>query len=110
MLSRLCATWLRRGALAAALGCLLAAAPAQAADPKPPAIGADASGAVARMGKTLAGKQFSFKAWTLRVYADSPKGQPLHIGHTMTVTLRRPDRLAVDLTGDDGQAKLLYDG
>lgn len=102
---------LHRGAIAAALGAMLAIGPAaRAAEPKPPAISAEASGAVAQMGKTLAGKQFSFKAWTLRVYADSPKGQPLHIGHTMNVTIRRPDRLAVDLNGDDGRAQLLYDG
>lgn len=111
MLSKSSMKLLRRCVIAAALGCFLATGPApRAAEPKAPAINAEASGAVTRMGKTLAGNKFSFKAWTLRVYADLPKGQPLHIGHTMNVTVRRPDRLAVDMAGDDGRAKLLYDG
>ena len=110
MISGYCTKLLRRGAIAAALGILVMGPAPRAAEPKAPAISADASAAIARMAKTLAGNQFSFKAWTLRVYESSAKGQPLHIGHTMNVTVRRPDRLAVDLTGDDGRAKLLYDG
>ena len=111
MMCGACLRLLRAGAIAAALGGTLTIGnPPQAAEPKAPAVSADASAAVAQMGKTLAGPQFSFKASTLRVYADSPKGLPLHIAHTMNVTVRRPDRMAVELTGDDGQAKLLYDG
>jgi hypothetical protein len=107
----LCIKLLRCGAIAVALGGILAIGSApRAAEPKAAAISADASGVVARMGKSLSANQFSFKAWTLRVYADSPKGQPLHVAHTMNVTVRRPDRLAVDVTGDDGRTRLLYDG
>jgi hypothetical protein len=104
-------TTTRRGAVAAALGCMLAASVAAwAAEPAKPTISPDAAGAVTRMGKALSANQFSFKARTLRVYADSPKGIPLHIGHVMDVTVRRPDRLRVDINGDDGRAKLFYDG
>jgi hypothetical protein len=81
----------------------------QAASPAKPAISEEASAAVAEMGKTLLADQYSFQARTLRVYADA-NGQPLHIAHVMKVTLRRPDRLPVDLTGDDGSTKLVYDG
>jgi hypothetical protein len=34
----------------------------------------------------------------------------LHIAHTSKIVFRRPDRLAVSTTGDDGSMKLLYDG
>jgi hypothetical protein len=89
---------------------LASVAPAsRAAQPPKPAISEEASAAVAQMGKSLQADQFSFQARTLRVYADT-NGQPLHIAHAMKVTLRRPDRLRVDLTGDDGSTKLIYDG
>jgi hypothetical protein len=71
----------------------VASAPAvHAAKPPKPAISAEASAAVAQMGKSLLADQFSFQVRTLRVYADT-NGQPLHIAHSMKVTLRRPDRL-----------------
>jgi hypothetical protein len=34
----------------------------------------------------------------------------LHIEHQFNVTVRRPDRLLIDGTGDDGPRKLIYDG
>jgi hypothetical protein len=74
-----------------------------------PAITAEASAALSQMGQTLLGKQFSFQAQTLRVYADVD-GRFLHIGHTMKVLVRRPDRLRVDIDGDDGVTELFYDG
>ena len=64
---------------------------------------------VAQMGKTLLADQFSFQARTLRVYVE-PSGQPLHVGHTIKVVLRRPDRLMISVAGDDGSTKLFYDG
>ncbi len=79
-----------------------------AAAPKP-AISDDASTAIAQMGKSLAAREFSFRSRTLRVYP-GPGGQPLHIAHSMNVTVRRPDRLLVDMTGDDGSVRLYYDG
>jgi len=82
---------------------------ALAADLSKPAISEEASAAVAQMGKSLLADKFSFQARTLRVYAE-PGGQPLHIAHLMKVTVRRPDRLLVDRTGDDGSTKLFYDG
>ncbi len=82
---------------------------AQAAPAAKPVISDEAAAAVAQMGKSLQADQFSFQARTLRVYAD-PGGEPLHIAHSMKVTVHRPDHLAVDLTGDDGSTKLLYDG
>jgi hypothetical protein len=83
-----------------------AAEPAEAVKP---AISDEANTALQQMSKTLLNKDLSFKAQTIRVYQDA-HGQPLHIFHTMKVVARRPDRLAVTVTGDDGSAKLLYDG
>lgn len=82
---------------------------ASAANPPKPTISEDASSALARMGATLQAKQFSFQARTIRVYANQ-NGELLHIAHTFKVTVRRPDRLLVDGTGDDGPRKLIYDG
>jgi hypothetical protein len=61
------------------------------------------------MGQTLRAEQFSFQARTIRVYADA-SGQPLHIFHATKVTVRRPNRLLVEVTGDDGSNKLIFDG
>jgi hypothetical protein len=72
-------------------------------------ISAEARAAVQRMGETLRAPQFAFQAQTIRVYA-GPKGEPLHIFHTSDVTVQRPNRLLVSTTGDDGPAKLIYDG
>jgi hypothetical protein len=86
---------------------------AHAAPPQKPAISEEASAAVAQMGKSLLADQFSFQARTLRVYGEPGGGnsiQPLHIAHSMKVTVRRPDRLLVALTGDDGATTLTYDG
>jgi hypothetical protein len=80
-----------------------------AAGPPKPTISDEASAAVAQMGKSLSADQFSFQASTLRAYTD-PSGQPLHIGHAMKVTVRRPDRLRIEVSGDDGSTKLFYDG
>jgi hypothetical protein len=82
---------------------------ALAANPPTPAISEEANAAVARMGTTLQAKEFSFQAHTLRVYAHE-SGELLHIAHTFKVTVRRPDRLLVDGSGDDGPRKLIYDG
>src|SRR4051795_10737685 len=84
---------------------------AYAAEPLPPgalAISSEASTAIQQMGKTLA-NDVSFKARTIRVYQDA-SGDFLHIGHAVSVVARKPDHLAVDVTGDDGASKLLYDG
>ncbi len=83
--------------------------PAVAANPPKPGISEDVSAAIAQMGKTLLADEYSFQARTLRVYVDRT-GQPLHIAHTIKVLLRRPDRLFVDVNGDDGSTKLYYDG
>src|SRR6185437_15636356 len=83
--------------------------PASAAAPPKPAISEDVTTALARMGATLTSKAFSFQARTIRVYANQ-NGELLHIVHTFKVTVRRPDRLLVDGTGDDGPRELLYDG
>src|SRR5262245_12279343 len=80
-----------------------------AAPPPKTGVSPDALATVERMGKTLLSEQFSFRAHTLRSYADL-NGQPLHIVHNMTVTIRRPDRLRVEVDGDDGQNKLFFDG
>jgi hypothetical protein len=82
---------------------------AVAASPPKPAISEDARAAVAQMGTTLRAKEFSFHARTIRV--TSNKGDVLlHIEHAFAVTARRPDRLLIDATGDDGPRQLIYDG
>jgi hypothetical protein len=82
---------------------------AQPAKPAQPAISEEASAALLRMGQTLRANDFSFQARTIRVYAH-PSGQPLHIFHTLKVTVHRPNGLLVDVTGDDGSSKLVFDG
>ena len=54
-------------------------------------------------------KEFSFRSHTVRAYVGS-NGELLHIAHTAKIVVRRPDRLLVDATGDDGATKMLYDG
>jgi hypothetical protein len=93
----------------AAAGLVGTAPVGHAANPPTPAISEDASAAVAQMGKSLLASQFSFQAHTLRVDADT-NGELLHIAHSMKVTVRRPDRLLIEVTGDDGSTKLFYDG
>ncbi len=79
------------------------------AQQKKPAISGEASTALIGMGQTLRAEQFSFQARTIRVYSDE-KDEPLHIFHTTKVVVHRPNRLLVDLTGDDGARKLVFDG
>jgi len=62
-----------------------------------------------RLGKTLQAGHFSFKSRSLRAYA-GPNGELLHIEHQIKTVVRRPDRLAVEVSGDDGATKLFYDG
>jgi hypothetical protein len=81
----------------------------RADEPKPPGVGNDAIVALGQMSKTLQAKQFSFVARTLRAYA-GPNGQLLHIAHTIKTVASRPDRVAIDVSGDDGASKLIYDG
>lgn len=82
---------------------------AVAAQQKKPAISEEASAALLRMGQTLRAEQYSFQVRTIRVYADI-KGDPLHIFHTMKVTVHRPNRLLAEVSGDDGENKLVFDG
>jgi hypothetical protein len=84
-------------------------ASARAEDPPAGLIGDQASTALARMNKTLTSKEFSFRSHTVRAYP-GPNGELLHIAHTMKIVVRRPDRLLVDATGDDGSTKMIYDG
>jgi hypothetical protein len=79
--------------------------------PSPPdtPVSADVNVALSRMGKALRADHFSFRSASLRAYA-GPNGELLHIAHNSTFVVRRPDRLLVDVTGDDGEAKMYYDG
>ena len=98
------------GALFAILGLVPIPVPAApAAKEAKPAISDEASAALLRMGQALSAKQFSFQARTIRVYTDAG-GEPLHIFHTMKVTVQRPNRVLAEVTGDDGSDKLLFDG
>ena len=87
----------------------VASSPLCATQQKGPEISEEASAALLRMGETLRAEQFSFQARTIRIYADAD-GQPLHIFHTMKIVVHRPNRLHVDVTGDDGSSKLVFDG
>ncbi|NNU46046.1 DUF2092 domain-containing protein [Rhizobium sp. WYCCWR 11279] len=85
---------------------------ARADEPTPPikrAISDEAATAVSQMGKTLLARDLTITAKTISIYLDQ-SGQPLHIFHTMKITVRRPDRIAVEFTGDDGRHDLFYDG
>jgi len=74
-----------------------------------PAISEEASAALLRMGQALRAEQFSFQAKTIRVYTDAG-GEPLHIFHTLKVTVQRPNRVLGEVTGDDGSNKLVFNG
>src|SRR5713101_4955691 len=82
---------------------------AQAAKEAKPTISEEASAALLRMGQTLRAAEFSFQARTIRVYSEA-NGEPLHIFHKLKVTMQRPNHLLVDVTGDDGSTKLVFDG
>jgi hypothetical protein len=101
----------RRTLIATAAVCAMAlgfAGPALAADEAPP-VSAEAREAIMQMGKTLATEAFAFRARTIREYVGA-NDEPLHIFHTADVTVRHPDRLLVDVTGDDGAVRMAYDG
>ena len=96
----------------AIIGVFAAKAPAAqpAAQQTKAAISEEASTALMHMGQTLrAAEEFSFQVRTIRVYAEA-NGQPLHIFHTMKVVVHRPNRLLVEISGDDGSNKLVFDG
>lgn len=91
------------------VGALAIGSSAHAQTPPASAIPEDTTAVIARMGKTLQASQFSFQSHTLRTYA-GPNGELLHIAHTTKTLVRRPDRLFVEVTGDDGSKKVFYDG
>jgi hypothetical protein len=92
------------------IGLFTALTPAARADePVKPGISAEASTALKQMGKTLSANDVSLQARTIRVYQDDD-GQPLHVFHTIKVVAHRPDRLALHVTGDDGENDLFYNG
>jgi hypothetical protein len=95
------------GGLASLSLAVVSTARSQSAQETP--VGPDALEALARMGKTLSAKQFSFQSRTFRSYA-GPNGELLHIAHATKTVYSRPDRLSVSVSGDDGSIKLLYDG
>ena len=95
-------------AVAIGLG-VVTGSPGVAANPPKPAISQDARDAVAKMGKTLRAGDFSFRARTIRPYANQ-NGVLLHIEHDFKATVHRPDRLLIDADGDDGPRRLFYDG
>jgi hypothetical protein len=94
------------GVLGTAAGLLT---PAVGAESQPAAISNEALVALARMGKSLQGKQFSYESRQYRATA-GPNNELLHIFHLNKVLVQRPDRIALDSDGDDGEVKLLYDG
>jgi hypothetical protein len=104
----------RNAIRAAAFGVFVgfAALPMARAEPAPPfkpAISDEAATAVSQMGKTLLARDLSITTRTIRVYLNE-FGQPLHIFHTMKIVVRRPNRITIESTGDDGKYNLFYDG
>jgi len=97
------------GAFGFAVVLLLSAPAARSQSDSNDAVPAEVKEVLGRMGKTLQGKDFSFQSDTLRAYAGS-NGELLHIAHKAKIIAHRPDRLSLDITGDDGSAKMLYDG
>jgi hypothetical protein len=97
------------GLLAAGAVCAGVIIPAFSASPAKPVLSQEARAAMTQMGQTLQAKEFSFQAKTLRVYL-SADGRFLHMGQTLKVVVRRPDRLRVDVNADDGVSQLFYDG
>jgi hypothetical protein len=91
------------------VGALAALSSAHAQTPPASAIPEDTTAMIARMGKTLQAKQFSFRSHTLRAYAGA-NGELLHIAHTTKTVVRRPDRLFAEVTGDDGSKEVFFDG
>jgi hypothetical protein len=77
--------------------------------PKATGVGDEAVSALSRMSKTLQAKQFSFTARTFRGYP-GPNGALLHIVHTIKAVVSRPDKISLNVTGDDGSSQLVYDG
>ena len=86
-----------------------AAPAARAQSTENDAVPAEVKEILGRMGRTLQAKDFSFQSETLRAYAGS-NGELLHIAHEVDVTVHRPDRLSIDISGDDGSTQMLYDG
>src|SRR5262245_8679747 len=72
------------------------------------AIDPAAKDAVTRMGRTLSTGVFYFQTDTIRQFEKD--NLPLHVFHSAQVLVRRPDRLMVHITGDDGQTQIAYDG
>ena len=91
-----------------ACGAISLAYAAEPAQPSAPAVSNEANTALQLMGKTLSAENISVKARTLRVYQDD-SGDYLHIAHTINIMARRPDRMLVTATGDDGLTKMVYD-
>jgi hypothetical protein len=100
------------GGLIAGVVCGVDLTVATAAPPAKSANGAiseDAGAVLLRMGQSLRADDFSFQARTIRVYADA-NGVPLHIFHTLKVTVHRPNRLLAEVVGDDGSNKIAFNG
>lgn len=77
---------------------------------QPPRIEPKADEILKQMGDLLkASKSLSFDAHAV---ADqlSPEGQKLQYAKNQKITLRRPDKLACDMTGDNDELKFRYDG
>lgn len=109
-MKRIKGTRLAGWCVATAIGlAMLCGSVSVAATPPKPTISEDARAAVAQMGKTLLAKDFSFRARTIRPYANE-NGVLLHVEHDFRITVHRPDRLLIDGNGDDGPRKLFYDG
>jgi len=73
------------------------------------AISPEVKSVLERMNKTLRSGPFSFSSHTVRAYV-GPNGELLHIEHNMKTTVQHPDRLKVEVAGDDGPVKIFYDG
>jgi hypothetical protein len=97
---------LRQSALIASLLTAGVSAPTFAQDSN--GVTQEASQAVKDMSDTLSKGTYAFEFTTFREY--EKEGLVLHIAHHAQVVVKRPDRLSVDIDGDDGNVRITYDG
>src|SRR5436190_23137236 len=89
---------------------LVMALPLATRGQQPPAVDPRADEMLAKMGATLkAAKSFSFAAHAI-VDQLMPDGQKIQYAKNQKVQLRRPDKLAVDVTGDVEDLRFRYGG
>lgn len=100
---------LRTTSLAALLLATVATLRVDAQDDKKPKLSEAIMAQVERMGETLRADHYSVRVRTIRVNGER-QGEPIHIFHTMKILVDRPNKALIDVNGDDGANKIVFDG